>query len=104
MGVHKWGEWFDGPYHTPEEIRADSGVYVVTCGQDPGAAVLDVGQSDDVRERIASHDREDCWRKNCPEDEDLITYWVHYMTGPDYKRITLELNIRASAKPLCGER
>jgi len=92
---------FEGAFRHPGELLPRHGVYIIWCDRGIGWAVLDVGQSDDVRARVLSHERKDCWRQHCAG---AILYAVHYTPGMDEDgRRALEGQIRAMDRPTCGE-
>ena len=53
----------EGPIsrYSENSLPQISGVYVV-CG--PSEKMIDVGESYNIRKRIASHERKPCWRRN----------------------------------------
>lgn len=59
------------------------GLYVILCGRAGsggesdvlGYALIDVGESEAVRDRVEDHDRTDCWKRHCSGD---IQYAAHY--------------------------
>jgi hypothetical protein len=63
---------WDGPYEEATSMVGRAGVYMVIAGKkgsndkyDPSTyKLLDIGQSREVADRLASHDREDCWKRN----------------------------------------
>ncbi len=65
MSFEQWGYEFDGAYSAPDRLQAMAGVYVVWCKTNDVWKVIDVGQSDDVRQRLAQHGREGCWKGDC---------------------------------------
>lgn len=81
-------------------------IYVILCIDKVGKTkVIDVGQSGEVGTRINSHDREDCWKKNCSSGN----IWVCLYKTPSTsytkeQRTTLEGKIREHYNPDCGKR
>ena len=79
------------------------GVFVALCEFDDGnRRVIDVGESEDVKDRVENHDRRDCWMQNC-----TATLGIAVCYTPDWslhQRRTLEQKIRAEFDPPCGER
>jgi hypothetical protein len=81
-------------------------VYVVLCVNSDGSwLALDVGQSSAVGTRIDSHDRELCWRRECPSGN----IWVCVYPMPagkftDKARTAFESQLRQSLNPPCGDR
>jgi hypothetical protein len=97
----RWGHDFDGTYPDPASLQAQSGVYVIWCQNGLNWTVLDVGESEDVRARLANHERASCWRRNC---QGTIRYSATYTPGMSADgRRRIEAAIRQSANPPCGE-
>ena len=102
MNFDRWGYEFDGAYESPDSLQARSGVYVIWCRNGDNWTVLDVGEAADVKDRIMTHDRADCWSRKC---SGTIYYSATYT--PDLQqvgRMEIEQRIRLLADPLCGER
>jgi len=100
MSFTRWGYEFDGSYSNEGMLEAKAGVYVIFC--DPGNSwdILDVGESEDVVDRINNHDRRDGWFLNC---NGAIRYSATYISDPEERR-DLENRIRSQEKVICGER
>jgi len=92
---------FNGPYRSTDSIEDKSGVYAVICIVGNKGYLLDVGESAQVKTRLDTHDRRDCWEKNCPG---ALTYSVKYT--PNLKqeaRQEIEQKIRDQFNPPCGK-
>ena len=101
MTLERWGYKFDGPYLSPSTLDPKAGIYVIWCNHHDKWRVLDVGQSENVRERCQNHERTDCWEKNCHIEN--IRYSAHYMRDDSEKfRNQVERDIRSQANPRCG--
>lgn len=101
MTFEKWGYKFDGPYDSPDSLLPIAGVYAIWCGAELDK-LLDVGESDDVKDRVSNHERADCWPEHCTG---TISYSAHYMPLQDEEeRRKVELQIRILGTPPCGER
>ncbi len=100
MSYTKWGYEFDGPYSDGGILKEEAGVYVIWCDTGSSWDVLDVGESEDVVDRINNHDRRDCWFLNC---NGAVLYSAAYISDPE-KRRNLENRIRSLEKVACGER
>jgi len=99
MAFTKWGHEFDGAFSDPSSLKPLAGVYVIWCSPGNYWNVLDVGESEDVVERIKNHDRADCWHRNC---SGTIYYSATYIS--DQKdRLDLEYRIRSQEQVVCGE-
>ena len=102
MTFERWGYKFDGPFSSPDSLQPIGGVYVILCRDEDSWTVLDVGESDNVKERVSNHERSDCWEENCA---DSIYYAAHYMPLSDEgERRQVEQEIRRLTNPPCGER
>jgi hypothetical protein len=56
---------FEGPFTSTDDLRSASGVYLIHYENMEGSYTrLDVGESANVKNRIESHDRENCWKRN----------------------------------------
>jgi hypothetical protein len=95
---------FEGPHTNTGLLRDDAGVYVIlTLGQYSNTwIVIDVGESSQVKARIETHERQDCWQRN---NEGTVAVGVLYTPGwtVDQRR-TLEGILRAQYAPVCGVR
>lgn len=95
------GYQFDGAYASPDSLESSPGVYVVWCRCEDKWYVLDVGESEDVRKRIRNHEREDCWKQQCPYE---IFYSATYTPRlRETERVKIEQRIREQANPTCGK-
>jgi hypothetical protein len=82
-------------------------VYVVICvlGEKGNYGVIDVGQTGEVGTRINSHEREECWKRECSTGN--IWVCVHTMPSVRYTkddRLHLERDLRERYKHKCGEK
>ena len=91
-------KWY-GPYpiEQADKLKNEPGVYTIWCRD----TLIDVGQSDNVRDRVMSHDRKDCWSKHCHQESLKVA--AIYIKD-EQQRLKLEKEIRQRRKPLCGER
>ena len=92
-----WYE-FEGPYEYTEDLKDESGVYVVLNLTDD--SVIDVGQSDEVRSQVEYHDRKDCWSRYASKG---VVYAAFY-SDDDTEMTAIEETIRDSYNPPCGDR
>jgi len=91
---------FNGPYMKTDDLKDDSGTYVVTTKASNGLHdILDVGESGKVRGRVENHDRADCWAR---EEKEGLFYSSYYCDEPT--RMKVAGDIRAAHNPPCGER
>jgi len=105
-------EW-KGPYEDVADITGRAGIYMIIAGKKGSDGkwdtstyeLLDIGQSGEAVERLASHDRENCWRQNKPEGSTLLFKFAA-MPSKDYDetdRRIVECCLRTHHRPLpCG--
>jgi hypothetical protein len=118
MSINMGGYDFDGPYNDPDEIKEELGVYVVLCLVDGMPHyVLDIGTAEEstaptrrdpfarvvtrtgnLRHRLKSHDRKDCWRKNI---HGTIGYAVRYIYNTN-ERFDVERELQWKLDYACG--
>ena len=114
MSINIGGYDFDGPYYDPDEIKEELGVYVVLCFvEEMPHCVLDIGtavggiggrrarmvtRTGNLRHRLKSHDRQDCWRKNV---HGKIGYAVRYIYDTD-EQIGVEKELQWKLDYACG--
>ncbi len=88
------------------DFRDVAAVYVILCVAQGGSwTVLDVGQTGELGGRIDSHDRRECWSRNCPSGS--IWVCVYPMPSDRYTaqdRRDLEAEVRRQYNPPCGQR
>ena len=92
---------FSGPV-AESNLENKSGVYAIIDHKNDGQNyLLDVGESATVKDRIATHDRMDCWKRQATGS---ITYYVYYT--PDKQqagRKEIEQDIRDKYALFCGK-
>ena len=100
-------EFEDGPYPIDQanKLKNRPGVYVIWCRSSSTSsrdtlALIDVGQSDNVRDRVMSHDRRECWNKNCKGSLKVAATYIK----DEQQRLDREKEIRQHCKLPCGER
>jgi len=94
---------FAGPFSTKAELEDRSGVYAVLCRKDGSYSVLDVGEAAAVRTRVQSHDREDCWKRNCSGTIMYAALYTPNLQQPG--RMEIEQKIRQALPDIpCGKR
>lgn len=93
---------FEGAYSDVNSLKNQSGVYCILTKATSNTYdydILDVGESEDVKTRVSSHDRSECWERNKNEG---IIYAVYYCNESDRERIESELRRKYHDLP-CGE-
>jgi len=104
MGISLKGKsgkeyYFEGPYLTTNMLQNRSGVYAVLCNKNK---VIDVGEASEIKNRIETHDRKECWRRHCDESISYAVYYIEYGKKPS--RVEVEQDIREFYNPPCGEK
>lgn len=91
---------FDGPHDHTSALPPQSGVYVI-LGKSGGNTwtIVDIGESQSVRERIENHDRQPAWQR-CGHQE--LAAAVLYV--PERHRMLIERELRIHYDPPCGDR
>jgi len=93
---------FDGSYIDTSRLRDNSGIYAIHCNRNGSYYLIDVGESATVKSRIDSHDRADCWERNCTG---TLTVSVLYTPNQQQTgRRLIEQELRNQFAPVCGER
>ena len=100
MPFDRWGYHFKGLFQNAQSLSSGPGVYVIWCKENDHWTVLDVGESENVRDRVSNHDRAECWRRNC---SGTIYYSAIYTFGSEEERRRIEQDIRSRTNPPCGE-
>lgn len=80
------------------EVPAVYVVYTVLNGK---TVWLDVGETDELGNRIANHDRKDCWLRHASGNEIYIGV---KQEADEFARRQVEVDLRNKLLPLCGER
>lgn len=84
---------FEGPYSTSTNFNAVAGVYLITTSSNK---IIDVGETDNLKERIPNHERRQCWENN-----DATSLWFHHESNRE-NRLSKEKKIRLYYDPVCG--
>ncbi|MCE5228991.1 hypothetical protein LLG95_05280 [bacterium] len=93
---------FEGPFLFDEtwRIKNASGVYaILTLEVEKRYKLLDIGESENVRERVENHDRIDCWKRNNKQGLYVAVYYCN-----EQDRMIIEAQLRAIFNPVCGVR
>ncbi len=99
MSVTILGYEFEGPFTSTESLKNYSGVYVIHYKNNEGTHTrLDCGESSDVKDRVETHDRKNCWSKNA---KGQITASAYYCN--ESERMRIEREIRNDSELPCGE-
>jgi hypothetical protein len=102
MGLNVAGKYgFNGPYTDASQMLDQSGVYLISVmNQDGTHRVIDVGESEAIRSRIANHDRRHQW---AVASGGLTVYGSTYHCS-EAIRMTIERELRLLFNPICGVR
>ncbi len=96
QNVNFYGVNFQGPFSlATTSFNPVAGVYLIT---DARGNVLDVGETGDLKTRIACHEREACWNRNYG-----VSLWF-YSEVRQWARLQVEKAIRVGVNPVCGVR
>jgi hypothetical protein len=102
MPFERWGYQFDGAYTSPDSLEPLPGIYIIWCRSKQGTwQVLDIGESENVKESSNNHERRPCWLQNC---QGQIYYSATYTPNiGKNKRLEIEEKLRSESRPLCGQ-
>jgi hypothetical protein len=103
MAIEISGFSFEGPYTSTVYLKHAQGVYAILDKRRDGKWwVIDVGESEDVKDRVDNHDRKPCWERNRQGELGVA---VLYTSGwAASQRQALESRIRDAFSPACGIR
>lgn len=93
------GYEFNGPYTSTDNLYSQSGVYVILTCSTGQWTVIDVGEAGDVKERVGTHNRSDCWKRNNQGTLAVASYYVD-----ETRRMMIEQFLRKKYNPVCGIR
>ena len=98
--THLGNHLFVGPHTTNSTLPSISGVYIITTlAPNQQHSVIDVGESENVRERISSHDRTSQWQG---AQQNGLYAWV--LAVEETPRMLIERAHRLAYNPVCGVR
>jgi hypothetical protein len=92
----RWGYWINGVWADPAKLESAPGVYVVWCKHGAVWTVLDVRESDDVKESVLGPGHGSHWELNC---SGVVAYSAIYT--PDLQqsgRKEIEQHIRCQVR------
>ena len=102
MSINIGNYTFEGPFADPASLKNASGVYSVLTrsnGTD-SYSVVDIGESGTVRDRVTSHDRDECWKRQ--KKAAGLAYAAYYCD--ERTRLAVEQTLRTKYNPPCGDR
>lgn len=90
----------EGPFGNVDQLHPQSGVYVILgrSGHNARWNVVDVGESRNINERVANHDRSPCWRGQGHRELAVAPIYAD-----ERNRMLIERDLRATYNPPCGE-
>ena len=94
---------FDGPYSDTDDLKDESGVYVVVCNKSGSYDPLDVGEAAKVKNRIETHTRKKCWSDNCKESIECAVYYIVYGKKPSRMEVEQDIRKNDDYNFPCGE-
>lgn len=89
----------EGPFGNANNVPARSGVYVI-LGRSSTASnwnVVDVGESQNIQERVSNHDRAPCWRGQGHAELSVAAIYADAKN-----RMLIERQLRNEFNPPCG--
>ena len=92
---------FEGPFTSLDSLENRSGIYAIHCMIESKHALVDVGESATIHDRVAGHDRNKCWDRNCPGSLAYSVFYTPYLDQS--RRMQIEQEIRGKYNPPCGE-
>lgn len=92
---------FEGPFGDSSQLQPRSGVYAILGRPAAGGnwIVVDVGESGDVRARVANHDRKPQWQRSGHQTLGVAAFYCDATT-----RTVIEQKLRGQYNPVCGDR
>lgn len=94
--IYIGGYLFEGPF--PEETTDFNEVAAVYVILDENQNKVDVGETDQLKTRLATHERRNCWERNSKD-----IYIAVHREDEEIKRLYIEKKIRSSFIFPCGE-
>lgn len=88
------GNIYDGPWSISNTTFNEvAGVYLIV---DTNGAIVDVGETENLKGRIPNHERATCWSRNGG-----VNLWFHHELNQAL-RLIKEKHIRDKFNPVCG--
>lgn len=87
------GYIFNGPFSIDGSFREVAGIYLIT---NSNGNIVDVGETDNLKNRIPNHERRSCWARN-----NGIKLYFHHENNQE-QRLAKEKLLRAKSDPACG--
>ena len=90
------GYTFEGPYDLNTNFNQIGAVYFIS---DSKNSTIDVGQTNNLRDRIANHERKNCWLRNTNN----VVYIYALVQKNEDLRLSIESKIRNAYNFSCGD-
>ncbi|MBI5357386.1 GIY-YIG nuclease family protein [Candidatus Saccharibacteria bacterium] len=91
---------FTGPHTSNGTLPVASGVYIITTlAQNSRNTIIDIGESESIKDRISNHDRTAQWRQNA-----INGLYVWVFLANESQRMLVERAHRIAYRPVCGDR
>lgn len=89
----------EGPFGNEASLLMRSGVYIILgrSGAVASWSVVDVGESENIQNRVANHDRAPCWR-----GQGHAQLAVAAIYADERNRMLIERELRIQYSPPCG--
>jgi len=89
----------EGPFGNDNYLQPGSGVYVILGRRNITASwtVVDIGESENIRERVANHNRALCWRGQGHSELSVAAIYAD-----ERNRTIIERQLRSQYNPPCG--
>lgn len=87
------GYVFNGPFSINASFNEVAGIYLITNSD---GTIVDVGETDNLKNRIPSHERRSCWARN-----NGINLYFHRENNQE-QRLAKEKLFRVKSNPACG--
>lgn len=99
MSINVGNYHAEGPFGNENSLSARSGVYVILgrTHQAENWNVVDIGESGDIQNRVANHDRVLCWR-----GQGHAQLAVAAIYADERNRMLIERELRTQYSPPCG--
>ena len=74
---------FEGPFRSLDQIKNKSGVYAIILHTSENLYLLDLGQGENIKNKIENHERKDQWKKYSSQGN--LEYGLCYADNKDEK-------------------
>ena len=99
MSINIGSYYAEGPFGNENHLQASSGVYVILGRSSAASAwsVVDIGESQNIRDRVSNHDRAQCWRGQGHAELSVAAIYAD-----THNRMLIERELRTQFNPPCG--